>query len=72
MPIDKVLRKFTSHEEARAETYRYWHTRLSSEIFKETAEMSEVAYAHYYKLRGIVPHAEGPARSLTRVQRTSR
>jgi hypothetical protein len=70
--MDKTLRRFTSHEEARAETYRYWYDRPDSEVFKTIAEMSESAYAEYYKLRGIVPYVEGPARSLTRIQRAPR
>lgn len=70
--MNKTLRKFTSHEEMRAETYRYWHGRPDGEVFAAIAEMSEAAYHEYYKLRGIVPHVEGPARSLTRVQRAQR
>jgi hypothetical protein len=68
--MDKTLRKFSSHEDARAETYRYWRGRPDGEIFAAIADMSEAAYAEHYRRRGIVPHVEGPARSLTRVQRT--
>jgi hypothetical protein len=69
--VDKTLRKFTSHEEARAETYRYWHTRPDWEIFEEISSMSEAAYCEFYRMRGIV-HAEGSARSFARIQRTIR
>lgn len=69
MENDRVLRRFTDHEEARAETYRYWHGRPLGEIFDTIAEMSEAAFAEYYKLKGIEPHVQGPARSLTRIQR---
>ena len=69
--MDKTLRKFTSHEEARAETYRYWHGRPDSEIFEEIWEMSRDAYREWYRMKGIVPHGEGPARSFTRIQRTT-
>jgi hypothetical protein len=51
--MDKTLRKFASHEEMRAETYRYWHGRPDSEIFGATWEMSQQAYRDYYRLRGI-------------------
>jgi len=68
--MDKTLRKFSSHEEMRAETYRYWHGRPDSEIFEAIWEMSRDAYRGYYRLRGIVPHGEGSARSFTRIQRT--
>jgi hypothetical protein len=66
--MDKTLRKFTDHEEMRAETYRYWHTRPDSEIFDEIWEMSRDAYREWYRMKGIV-HAERPARSFTRIQR---
>ncbi len=69
--MDKVLRKFTSHEEMRAETYRYWHSRPDGEVFDFIAEMSEEAWREYYRLKGIVPNAQRPARSLTRIQRTT-
>ena len=69
--MDKTLRKFTSHEEARAETYRYWHTRPDSEIFEEIWKMSRDAYRELYRMKGIVPHGEGSARSFTRIQRTT-
>ncbi len=72
VPMDKTIRKFTSHEEMRAETYRYWRTRPDGEVFDAIAEMSAEAYAEYYKLKGIVPHVEGPPRSLTRIQRLPR
>jgi len=69
--MDKTLRKFTSHEEMRAETYRYWRTRPDQEVFNAIAEMSESAWNDWYRMKGIVPNA-GPARSLTRVQRMPR
>jgi hypothetical protein len=68
--MDETLRKFTSHEEMRAETYRYWHGRPDSEIFKAIWEMSQEDYREYYRLRGIVHDEAGSARSLTRIQRT--
>jgi hypothetical protein len=70
--MDKTLRKFTSHEEMGAGTYRYWHGRPDSEIFEAIWEMSVEAYREYYKLRGIVHDEERSARSLTRIQRTTR
>jgi hypothetical protein len=69
--MEKTLRKFTSHEDMRAETYRYWHGRPDSEIFEAIWEMSRDAYREYYRLKGIVPNGEGSARSLTRIQRTT-
>ena len=72
MPSDKVLHKFISHEEARADTYRYWHSRSDAEVFRAPAVLSEAAYADYNKLRGLTPLAEGSACSLRRVQRVPR
>jgi hypothetical protein len=69
--MDKTLRKFTSHEEMRAETYRYWHGRPDSEIFETIWEMSRNAYREYYRLRGIAHDEERSERSLTRIQRTT-
>ena len=65
--MEKTIRKFTNHEEARAETYRYWHGRPDGEVFDAIAEMSEEAYASWYAMKGITPHAEGSPRSLTRI-----
>jgi hypothetical protein len=70
--MEKTLRKFTSHEEMRAETYRYWHGRPNAEIFETVWEMSRDAYRAWDKLKGIEPHGEGSARTLTRIQRTIR
>lgn len=69
--MEKTLRKFTNHEEMRAETYRYWHGRPDAEIFEAIWEMSQDAYREYDRLRGIVSHEEGSARSLTRIQRAT-
>jgi LPS sulfotransferase NodH len=66
--MDKTLRKFTSHEEARAETYRYWRSRPDGEVFDAIAEMSEQAWNAWYKMKGITPHIERSDRSLTRIQ----
>ena len=39
--MGKTLRRFTSHEEERTETYRYWHARPDSEIYNAIWEMSD-------------------------------
>lgn len=70
--MDKTLRKFANHEEARAETYRYWHARPGSEIFETISEMSRDAYRDWFKMKGIEPHGEGSARTLNRIQRAIR
>ncbi len=69
--MDKTLRKFTSHEEMRAETYRYWRTRTPTERFEATWELSRDSYRDFYRQRGIV-HGEGSTRTLVRVERPKR
>ena len=68
-PMDKTIRKFTSHEEMQAETYRYWQSRPSAERFEATWELSRDLYTQYYRQRGIPEYVEGSARSITRIQR---
>jgi hypothetical protein len=46
--MEKTIRKFTSHEEARAETYRYWHGRPDGEVFDAIAEMSELSRGYLH------------------------
>jgi LPS sulfotransferase NodH len=65
--MDKTIRRFTSHEESRAETYRYWRGRSVAEIWDAIAEMSEQAWNAWYKMKGITPHVERSDRSLTRI-----
>jgi hypothetical protein len=67
-PMDKTLRKFTNHEKARAETYRYWRSRPVAEVWDAIAEMSEQAWNAWYEMKGITPNVERSDRSLTRIQ----
>jgi hypothetical protein len=61
----RTLRRFSSHEEAEAETIRYWNERSISEKMRATAEIIEYAY----RQQGIDIHAQRSDRSLVRVQR---
>jgi hypothetical protein len=70
--MDKTFRKFTSHEEARSETYLYWRGRSDAEVFDAIAEMSCDAYREWYKMKGIAPHVERSDRSLTRIEQGPR
>jgi len=70
--MDKTIRKITDLTEQRAETYRYWRNRPAAERFEATWEMSRDAYREFYRMKGIVPHGEGSARSFTRIQRAKR
>ena len=67
--MDKTIRKVTDLEEQRAETYRYWRSRPSSERFEATWEISRDLYTQYYRKRGVPKYVEGSARSIACVQR---
>jgi len=70
--MDKTVRKVTDLAKQQAETYRYWRSRPSAERFEATWELSRDLYREFYRQKGIVPHGEGSARSLARVQRPAR
>jgi len=65
MSTDKTIRKFSSHEEQRAETYRYWQSRPIAERFLAVCEATRTAYA--FKGQDASERSE---RTLTRVQRS--
>ena len=60
----RQLRRFHSFEEAEEENIRYWNERSLEEKMRATAEIIEWAY----RQKGIDIHAQGPNRSLVRVQ----
>jgi hypothetical protein len=43
--MDKTLRKYTSFEEAKADEYRYWHSRPAHERMDAISEISQDLYA---------------------------
>ena len=63
-PMDKTIRKVIDLAEQRAETYRYWRSRPSSERFEATYRHS----VDLYRQKGIVSNGEG-SRSFARIQR---
>ncbi len=65
--MDKTIRKFASHQEQKAEVYRYWRSRPAAERFLAVWEATAAAYA----FKGIKydPTRRSEA-TLTRVQRT--
>jgi hypothetical protein len=63
---DIAIRKFSSHEEQKAEDYRYWQSRTSAERFQAVWEITSIAY----RLKGV--HYDASRRSeatITRIQR---
>jgi hypothetical protein len=67
MTSAKTIQRFSSHEEQKAEVYRYWQSRPIAERFMAVWDASVTAYA----LKGITydPTRRSEA-TLTRVQRT--
>jgi hypothetical protein len=66
--MDKIIRKYTSHKEMKADEYRYWQSRPVHERMAAVSELTTVAYA----LKGIapgVPRLQGP---VIRTQRPRR
>jgi hypothetical protein len=67
--MDKTIRRFSSHEEQKAEIYRYWRSRPPEERFLAVWDATATAYA----VKGI--HYDPTRRSeatLTRVERARR
>ena len=66
MSMNKTIRKFQSHEEQKAEVYRYWRSRTIGERFLAVWDATAAAYA----FKGIQydPTRRSKA-TLTRVQR---
>lgn len=64
--MDKIIHKFASHEEQKAEVYRYWRSRPAAERFLAVWEATAAAYA--FKGVKYDPTRRSEA-ALTRVQR---
>lgn len=43
--MEKIVRKYTSHEEMKADEYRYWQSRPVWERIDAVEEMIQTAYA---------------------------
>jgi hypothetical protein len=66
--MDKIIRKYTSHKEMKADEYRYWQSRPVHERMDAVSELTTAAYA----LKGRapdVPRLQGPVVRLPRPQR---
>ena len=63
--MEKILRKYTSHEEMKADEYRYWQSRPVHERMDAVSELSTVAFA----LHGVIeqrPRSQWPVVVLER------
>lgn len=70
--MEKVVRKFSSHTEQKADVYRYWRSRPPEERFVAVWDATESAYSIANSFKGN-PQYDPTRRSeatLTRVQRT--
>jgi len=59
--VDKVLRKYTSLDEMKADEYRYWQSRPAHERLDAVKEMVAAAYAlKGWKMEPDVPRSQRP------------
>jgi hypothetical protein len=68
MMMDKSIRIYHSHDEMKADEYRYWQSRPVHERMDAVSELTTAAYA----LKGMapdVPRLQGPVVRLPRPQR---
>ncbi len=66
--MDKIIRKYTSYREMKADEYRYWQSRPVHERMDAVSEITIAAYA----LKGMapdVPRLQGPVVLLPRARR---
>ena len=66
--VDKIIRKYTSHKEMKADEYRYWQSRPVHERMEAVSELTTAAYA----LKGMgpdVPRLQGPVVRVPRARR---
>jgi hypothetical protein len=59
--VDKVLRKYASLDEMKADEYRYWQSRPAHERLDAVKEMVSAAYAlKGWKMEPDVPRSQRP------------
>jgi len=66
--MDRIIRKYASYQEMKADEYRYWQSRPVHERMEAVSELTTAAYA----LKGIaldVPRLQGPVVRLPRPKR---
>ena len=66
--MDKIIRKYASHKEMKADEYRYWQSRPVHERMDAVSELATAAYA----LKGVildVPRLQGPLVCIPRPKR---
>lgn len=63
--MDKIIRKYTSHKEMKADEYRYWQNRPVHERMDAVSELSTAAF----ELKGINLDVRSLQRPVVRVVR---
>jgi hypothetical protein len=70
---EKTIHKVTDASEQQAATYRYWQSLSVGDRLSAVWDVSEAAYAFAAAFKGAPAHdAQGPQRSITRLQRSGR
>lgn len=65
--MEKVVRKYTSHKDMKADEYRYWQSRTVEDRMNAVSELTTVAYA--LKDRPHVSRLQEPLIRLPRPRR---
>ena len=70
--MEKVLKRFSSHAEQKAEVYRYWRSRPPEERFLAVWDATQSAHSLANSRKGLPPYdpTRRSAPTLTRVERT--
>jgi hypothetical protein len=66
--MEKIIRKYTSHKEMKADEYRYWQSRPVHERMDAVSELTTAAYA----LKGMSPDVQRLQGPIIRLQRSRR
>ncbi len=66
--MEKIIRKYTSHKEMKADEYRYWQSRPVHERMDAVSQLTTAAYA----LKGLAPDVSGLQGPLVRLPRPKR
>lgn len=71
--MDKTIRRAPDAATQQAETYRYWQSLPIGDRLSAVWEVSAAAYAFSAAFKGVPANdAQGPQRTLTRIQRPRR
>jgi hypothetical protein len=59
--MEKIIRKYTSHKEMKADEYRYWQSRPVHERMDAVEELNKIAYAlKGWEMEPDIPRSQKP------------